>query len=77
MFWDTEKDFDTAWHYIMPYKLSELAFSTSLIKLTASFLSYRRLEALVAGEFCTPIAIAIAIAIAIGVSQGSTLALIL
>jgi hypothetical protein len=33
-----EKAFDTTWHSDLLYKLSELEFSTSLIKLIASFL---------------------------------------
>jgi hypothetical protein len=48
--------------------LSELKFSTSLIKLIASFLSDKKLEVLVEGEFSTPRKIMA------GVTQGSVLA---
>jgi hypothetical protein len=38
VFLDIEKAFDTIWHYGLLYKLSELEFSTSVIKLISSFL---------------------------------------
>jgi hypothetical protein len=60
--------FDTTWHCGLLYKLSE--FSTSLVKLITSFLTDRKLEVKVAGEFTTPVELAIAI----GVPQGSVLA---
>jgi hypothetical protein len=39
VFLDIGKAFDTTWHTGLLYKLSELEFSTSLIKLIISFLS--------------------------------------
>jgi hypothetical protein len=42
LFLDIEKAFYTTWHSGPLYKLSELEFSTSLIKLIASFLSDRK-----------------------------------
>jgi hypothetical protein len=49
-----EKAFDTTWHSGLLYKLSELEFSTSPIKLIASFLTKRKFEVLVEGEFSAP-----------------------
>jgi hypothetical protein len=54
VFLDMEKAFDTTWHSGLLYKLSELEFSTSLIKVIASFLTDRKFEVLVGGEFSTP-----------------------
>jgi hypothetical protein len=71
VFLDTEKDFDTTWNSGLLYKLSELQFSTSLIELSASFLTDEKFEVLVEGEFSTPRQIAA------GVPQGSILAPIL
>jgi hypothetical protein len=51
--------------------LSEFEFSTSLIKLIASFLTDRKFEVLVEGEFSTPRKITS------GVRQGSVLASVL
>jgi hypothetical protein len=42
VFLDIEKAFDTTWHTGLLYKLSKMDFSTSLIKLTSSFLSNRK-----------------------------------
>jgi hypothetical protein len=70
VFLDTEKVFDKTWHSGLLYKLSELAFSTSLIQQIASFLSNRKFKVLV-GEFSTPRNIAA------GMPQGSVLAAIL
>jgi hypothetical protein len=39
VFSDIEKAFDTTWHSSVLYKLSEMPFSISLIKLIASFLT--------------------------------------
>jgi hypothetical protein len=39
---DIEKAFDTTWHPGLLYKLSELEFPTSLIKLISSFLSRQK-----------------------------------
>jgi hypothetical protein len=39
VFLDIEKAFDTTWHPGLLYKISELNFSTNLIKLISSFLS--------------------------------------
>jgi hypothetical protein len=38
VFLNTEKTFDATWHLGLLYKLSELKFSISLIKLISSFL---------------------------------------
>jgi hypothetical protein len=53
VFLDIEKAFDTTWHSGLLYKLSELEFSTSLIKLIASFLTDRKFKVLVEGELTT------------------------
>jgi hypothetical protein len=71
VFLDIEKAFDTTWHSSLLYELSELEFSTSLVKLIASFLTDRKFEVLAEGEFCTPRKIAA------GVPQGSVPAPIL
>jgi hypothetical protein len=42
VFLDIEKAFDTTWHPGLLYKLSELQFSTSLVKLIAFFLTNRK-----------------------------------
>jgi hypothetical protein len=68
VFLDIEKAFDKTWHCGLLYKLSELEFSTSLIKLIASLLTNRKFKFLVEGEFPTPRNIAG------GVLQGSFLA---
>jgi hypothetical protein len=54
-----EKAFETKWHSDLPHKLSELEFSTNLIKLTASFLPVKEFKFLVEGEFSTPRKIAL------------------
>jgi hypothetical protein len=59
VFLDIEKPFDTAWHSGLLYKLSDVEFSTSLIKLIASFLSDRNCKVSVEGEFSTPRKIAV------------------
>jgi hypothetical protein len=51
---DIEKAFSTTWHLGLLYKLSELKFSISVIKLISSFLSQRKLRALVEGEIFAP-----------------------
>jgi hypothetical protein len=51
VFLDIEKAFDATWHYGVLYKLSEVGFSTSLIKLIASFLADEEFKILVEGEF--------------------------
>jgi hypothetical protein len=43
VFLDIEKAFDATWHSGLPHKLSELEFSTSTIKLIASFLIDRKI----------------------------------
>jgi hypothetical protein len=68
VFVDIEKAFDTTWHSGLLYKLLELEFSTSFIKAIASFLTDRKFEVLVEGEFSTPRKITA------GVPQGSVLA---
>jgi hypothetical protein len=50
VFLDMEKAFHTWWHPGLPYKLSELEFSTILHKLIASFLPNRKFKVLVEGE---------------------------
>jgi hypothetical protein len=50
---DTEKAFDTTWHPGLLYKLSELQFSASIIKLISSFLSSRAFTVSVEGELST------------------------
>jgi hypothetical protein len=50
VFLDIEKAFDTTGHSGLLYKLSELEFSRSLIKLIAG----RKFEVLIEGEFSTP-----------------------
>jgi hypothetical protein len=47
----SQKAFDTVWNPGLPYKLSEVEFSTSLIKLIASFLTNRKFKIRVEGEF--------------------------
>jgi hypothetical protein len=63
VFLDIEKAFDTTWHPDLLYKLSKMHFSTSLIKLISSFLSFFLVE----GEISTPREIQA------GVPQGSVL----
>jgi hypothetical protein len=63
VFLDIEKAFYTAWHSGLPYKLSELNFSTSLTDWN--------FEVLVEGEFSTPRKIVA------GVLQGSIIAPVL
>jgi hypothetical protein len=54
VFLNIQNVFDTTWHSGLLYKLLELEFSTSIIKLTASFLTDRKFKFLVKGEFFTP-----------------------
>jgi hypothetical protein len=54
VFLDIEKAFDTAWHCGLLYKLSNLEFSTSIIKLNGSFLSQRKFSVSVEGEMSRP-----------------------
>jgi hypothetical protein len=54
VFLDIEKAFDTTWHHGLLYKLSDLHFSPSLIKLINSFLSYRKFRVKAEGELSTP-----------------------
>jgi hypothetical protein len=70
VFLDIEKAVDTAWHTGL-LNLSEVEFSTSLIKLIASFLTDGKFRVFVEGELSTPRKIAT------GVPQGSVLAPIL
>jgi hypothetical protein len=49
-----EKAFATTWHSGLLYKLTELEFPTSLIKLISSFLSQRKFRVSVEGEMSTP-----------------------
>jgi hypothetical protein len=66
VFLDTAKAFDTTWHPSLLYELSELHFSSSLIKLN-SFLSHRKYRVTVEGEVSTPLNIRT------GLPQGSVL----
>jgi hypothetical protein len=54
VFLDIEKAFGTTRNSGLLYKLSEVAFSTNLITLIASFLTNRKLKVLVEGKFSTP-----------------------
>jgi hypothetical protein len=54
VFLDIEKAFDKTWHLGLLYKLSELKFSTSLIKLINSFLSQRKFRVSIEGELFSP-----------------------
>jgi hypothetical protein len=60
-----EKALDTTWHPGLLHKLSELQFSTSLLKLIASFLNNRKFKVSVEGELSS------ARKVAAGVPQGS------
>jgi hypothetical protein len=71
VFLDIEKAFNTKWHSGLLCKLSELGFSTGVIKLIASFLTVRKFKVLMEGEFSTPRNIAA------GVSQDSVVAPVL
>jgi retron-type reverse transcriptase len=71
VFLDIEKAFDITWHSGLLYKLSELSFSTNVIKLISSLLTNRKFKVFVEGEFST------LRNIAAGVPQGSVLAPIL
>jgi hypothetical protein len=54
VFLDIDKAFDITLYTGLLYKLSELEFSTSLIKLIAYSLTDRKFRVLVEGEFSTP-----------------------
>jgi hypothetical protein len=54
VFLDIEKAFNTTWYSGLLYKLSELGFLTSHIKLIASFLTDRKFKVLVEDEFPMP-----------------------
>jgi hypothetical protein len=71
VFLDIEKAFDITWHSGPLNKLSELKFSTSLIKLIAPFFTDRIFKVLVESEFSTPRKIAA------GISEGSVVAPVL
>jgi hypothetical protein len=49
-----KKNVDKTWHLGLLYKLSELTFSTSLIKRINSFFSQSKFRVLVEGELSTP-----------------------
>jgi hypothetical protein len=59
VFLDIETSFDIPWHSGLLYKLSQFEFSSSLIKLIASFLTEKKFKVLVEGEFPTPRKIAV------------------
>jgi hypothetical protein len=71
VFLDIEKAFDTKWHPGLLYKLSELQFSTSIVKMIASFLTNRKFRVSIEGELFSPWKIAA------GVPQDSILAPVL
>jgi hypothetical protein len=54
VFLDIEKTFDTIWHLGLLYKLPQLKFSISLIKLISSFLCQRKFRVSVECEMSTP-----------------------
>jgi hypothetical protein len=54
VFLDIAKAFDKTRHSGLLYKLLELAFSTRLIKLIASFLANGTFKVLIDGELSTP-----------------------
>jgi hypothetical protein len=54
VFLDIEKAFDTMWHLGLLYKLSNLKFLITLIKLISSILSQRKLRVSVEGDLSTP-----------------------
>jgi hypothetical protein len=56
VFLDIEKAFDTAWHSDLPYKLSELDFSTRtcLFELIASYLTSKKIKVSIEDEFSAP-----------------------
>jgi hypothetical protein len=54
VFLNIEKALDTTWHLGLLYKLSELKFLISLIKLISSFLYQRKLRVFVEGEMSEP-----------------------
>jgi hypothetical protein len=54
VFLDIEKEFNKTRHLGLLYKLSELKFSTRLIKLILSFLSQRKFRVSVEDELSTP-----------------------
>jgi hypothetical protein len=54
VFLDIEKAFNNTWHPGLPYKLSKMHFSISLIKLISSFLSNRKFRVSDEGEMSTP-----------------------
>jgi hypothetical protein len=54
VFLGIENAFNTTWHSGLLYKLSELEFSKSLIKLIASSLTDIKFEVLVVGKFSMP-----------------------
>jgi hypothetical protein len=71
VFLDIEKAFDITWDLGLLYKLSELQFLTSLVKLIASFLTNRKLKVSVEGELPSTTKVAAE------VPQGSVLAPVL
>jgi hypothetical protein len=71
VFLDIEKATGTTWHPGLLYKLTELQFPISLIKLIASFLTNRKCKVSVEGELSSPRKVAA------GVPQDSVLAPVL
>jgi hypothetical protein len=71
VFLNIGKAFDTTWHPGLQYKLTELQFPISLIKLIASFLTNRKCKVSVGGK------LSLLRKVAAGVPQGSVLAPVL
>jgi hypothetical protein len=67
VFLDIENAFDTTWHSVLLYKLSELEFWASLVKLIISLRTDRKFKVLVEDKFSAPRKITA------GVSEGSVL----
>jgi hypothetical protein len=54
VFFHIDKAFVTTWHSGLPYELSKLKFSKSLMQLIGSFLSHRKFSVSVECEISTP-----------------------
>jgi retron-type reverse transcriptase len=67
VFLDIEKAFDSTWHRGLLYKLSEINFTTRIIKLISSVLPQRKFRVSVEGEMST------SRCMQAGVPQGSVL----
>jgi hypothetical protein len=54
VFLNIENAFDILWHSGLLYKLLELEFCASVVKLTPSFFTNRKFKVSVEGELSTP-----------------------